>query len=269
MSRISRFLPLMLLMLAGCTSEAMVSQTIYTNANIWTGVPGAPRAEALAVRDGRIVAVGTAEEVAAAGVEQAERVDLGGAFVVPGFIDNHTHFLTGGFQLASVDLRSAASPDEFSERIRLFAAGLPAGRWITGGDWDHEAWGGELPRRDWIDASTAEHPVFVNRLDGHMALANTAALRLAGITRDTRDPDGGTIVRDAATGEPTGVLKDEAMSLVYAVVPEPTEAEYDEALDRAVAHALALGVTQVHDVGSYGGWDDLATFRRAAAAGRL
>ncbi|HEX3129129.1 MAG TPA: amidohydrolase [Thermoanaerobaculia bacterium] len=238
---------------------------IYTNASIWTGVPGAARAEAIAVLDGKIVAVGSAARVAKLAGPATRTIDLGGAFVVPGLIDTHTHFLSGGFQLAGVDLRRATSREDFVRRLGEFAAKQPKGRWINGGDWDHEAWGGELPRRDWIDAVTPDNPVFVNRLDGHMALANSRALELAGVTRDTKDPDGGLIVRDRS-GEPTGILKDEAMPLVARVQPAPSEAEQDEALDRALKHAASQGVTQVHHMGT---WDDLAVFRRAAVRGAL
>ncbi len=253
---------------AACTPAPDALPTVlYTNATFWTGDADQPYIDGLLVQGDRIVgvvAVGANPQAS----EVSDVVDLGGAFVVPGFIDNHTHFLTGGFQLASVDLRSADSPEEFARRIADFAAAQPPGTWITGGDWDHEAWGGELPHRDWIDDATSDYPVFVSRLDGHMALANTRALQLAGLTIDTSAPDGGEIVRDA-DGEPTGVLKDEAMNPVAAVVPVPSDAAFDEALERGIDHALSLGVTQIHDVGSYGGWDDLAVFQRAHAEGRL
>jgi predicted amidohydrolase YtcJ len=147
-----------------------------------------------------------------------------------------------------------------------YGRGLETGTWITGGDWDHELWGGELPHRKWIDAATLTNPVFVSRLDGHMALANSLALEMAGITASTPVPPGGEIVLDPDTGEPTGVLKDEAMSLVTRIIPSPTEEELDKALDDAVAHALSMGVTQTHHVGS---WSDLETFRRARVDGRL
>lgn len=250
-----------------CTaSNSQAPETIYTNASIWTGVPNASRAQALAVRNGEIVAIGSNEEIAKLRSDSTRVVDLNDAFVVPGFMDSHTHFMSGGFQLASVDLRDAKSPAEFARRIQDFAKNLPEGRWLIGGDWDHEMWGGELPHREWIDQLTPQHPVFVNRLDGHMALANSKTLQLAGIDRNTPDPEGGTIVRDPQTKEPTGILKDEAMALVYRIMPEPSEAEQDEAFARASAHALARGVTQVHDMG---GWSDLATYRRAQARGEL
>jgi predicted amidohydrolase YtcJ len=165
-----------------------------------------------------------------------------------------------------VDLRDADSREEFARRILEFAQTVEAGTWITGGDWDHEAWGGELPRRDWIDAATLLHPVFVTRLDGHMGLANSLALELAGIDGNTPVPEGGEIVFDPVTGEPTGVLKDEAMGLVTRVIPEATADEMDAALDAAIRYALSQGVTQTHHMGT---WADLETFRRAEAEGRL
>lgn len=248
-----------LFVLSSC--NGIPPDTIYTNGVVWTGQDSIGVVEALAVGGGRIVAVGTSSELEALAGPETEVVDLGSRFVVPGFIDNHVHFLQGGFQLASVDLRDAATPEEFARRIRLHSEELPSGSWITGGDWDHELWGGELPDRDWIDDVTSDHPVFVSRLDGHMALANSLALDKAGITSDTSDPDGGTIVR-RRDGIPTGVLKDEAMSLVYRVLPDPRPGEFDAALDRAIEHAVSLGVTQVHDVGSFGGWTDLEVYRR-------
>ncbi|MCB9288015.1 MAG: amidohydrolase [Lewinellaceae bacterium] len=251
-----------------CQPSGPVADTIYHNARIWTGDSKQPSASVLGVKDGKVLFVG--EDYEGYQGPETELIDVEGRLLIPGFIDNHTHFLEGGFQLASVELRSAQTPAEFIQRLANFAGQLPDdGRWITGGNWDHEAWGGELPRREWIDSVSAGHPVFVSRLDGHMALANTQVLELAGITRDTPDPQGGTIVKDTQTGEPTGILKDEAMSLVYPVMPDRTEAELDEALQRAVQHALSLGVTQVHDVSSFGGWTDLATYRRAHEKGEL
>lgn len=256
-----------LLLLAGCSAGPHEpADTLYTNATVWTG-SGTP-ATAFAVTGDEIVWVGELDAADTVRGAATEVVDLNGAFVVPGFIDNHTHFLTGGFNLASVQLRDADSPEEFARRIGEFAATQPPGRWILGGDWDHEAWGGELPDRSWIDELTPDNPVFISRLDGHMALANTAALEAAGITAETPVPDGGEIVR-RYDGTPTGVLKDDAMSPVWAVVPAPTLDERLEMIDRAQQHAVSKGVTQIHDVGSYGGWEDLEAFRAAHAAGDL
>jgi predicted amidohydrolase YtcJ len=256
-------------LLSSCAAPS--PDIIYVDGVVWTGDAETPWAEAIAVADGKILKVGTDEEIRrfAGSSTDTDIVDLEGAFVVPGFIDNHTHFLYGGFQLAGVQLRDAASKDTFVTRIERFAGSISPQQWITGGDWDHEAWGGELPERSWIDDVTKENPVFVSRLDGHMALANSLTLKLAGITADTPDPEGGTIVRNPRTGEPTGVLKDEAMSLVYSVMPDPSPLELRTALDRATEHALSLGVTQVHDVGSFGGWMDLEAFRQARSEGNL
>jgi predicted amidohydrolase YtcJ len=184
---------------------------------------------------------------------------------VPGFIDTHVHFVDGGFRLASVQLRDARTRDEFVSRIKAFAATVPAGTWITGGDWDHSLWGGELPTREWIDAATPNHPVWINRLDGHMSLANGAALEAAGVTRATPAVPGGEIVR-GANGEPTGVLKDNAMGLVDKVVPAPSDEMRDRALHAAMKYVNEQGVTSVHNMGT---WDDLATFARARQGNAL
>jgi predicted amidohydrolase YtcJ len=184
--------------------------------------------------------------------------------MLPGFIDDHTHFVSGGFQLMSVDLRDAKTPDEFAKRIKEYADKNP-GRWITGGDWDHELWGGELPRKEWIDQFTQQNPVFVTRYDGHMGLANSLALKLAGITRETPDPPGGLIVRDE-TGEPTGILKDEAMSLVYKVIPEPTLEERINAIKLALEEAKKYGLTGIHDIGTS---EDLRAYQELYKRGEL
>ena len=238
---------------------------VFRGGVVWTGVSGAGSAEGLAVKDGRIAAVGSDADIEGMIGESTTIIDLHGRAMVPGFIDSHTHFISGGFQLSSVDLRDADSPEEFARRIGDFAAGLPAGAWITGGDWDHEMWGGQLPRREWIDALTPDNPVFVQRLDGHMALANSLAMAAGEVTADTPDPAGGTIIRDA-DGHLAGVFKDGAMALVSRAIPPSTEDELDGALQAAAAHALSLGVTQVHDMG---GWEGMAAYQRAQVAGEL
>ncbi|MBK5299342.1 MAG: amidohydrolase [Vicinamibacteria bacterium] len=260
---------------AGCSSEpstppatdAQPSAPVtlaVVNARVWTGDPAKSWAEALAVSGEEIVAVGTSDEIRqrAAGVTP---IDAAGRLIVPGFIDTHVHFVEGGFRLASVQLRDARTRDEFVSRIKTFAATVPAGTWITGGDWDHSLWGGEPPTRAWIDAATPDHPVWINRLDGHMALANGAALKAAGVTRATKNVAGGEIVRDAR-GEPSGLLKDNAMGLVDRVVPDPSDAMRDRALTAAMKHVAGQGVTSVHNMGV---WSDLATFARARRANVL
>jgi predicted amidohydrolase YtcJ len=242
-----------------------VPDLVLRDGVVWTGVEGRETAEAVAISEGRIVAVGSNSTIDPLSDDSTRVVQLAGRAVTPGFIDAHTHFVSGGFQLSSIDLRDADTPEEFADRIESFAAGAPPGTWITGGGWDHELWGGELPQRRWIDARTPDHPVFVQRLDIHMALANRVALQAAGVTSATEDPPGGSIVRDEH-GEPTGILKDEAMDLVLRVMPTRTERQLDEALDAAAHHALSLGVTQIHDMGS---WANLATYQRAQTQGRL
>ncbi len=259
-----------LLVVGGCGEAdapvpAAAADLVITSARIWTGEPEMPWAEALAVRGERIAAVGSDADVAPLIGPDTERIDAPPGIVVPGFIDTHVHFLTGGFALSSVQLRDARTPDEFTRRIADYTATLAPGEWVLNGDWDHEHWGGELPTRDWIDGWTADNPVMINRLDGHMVLANSKALDLAGVTADTPDVPGGEIVRDA-DGNPTGVLKDNAMSLVERVVPEPTSAQLDRALAAASAYVLAQGVTTVHDMD---GWRSLETYRRAQSADAL
>jgi predicted amidohydrolase YtcJ len=238
---------------------------IFVGGEIWTADSNLSTVGGVAVHGDTIIAVGTESEIRDLAGPSTESVELDGRFLMPGFIDTHTHFLEGGFRLASVNLREAATPEEFARILEEFSRTVPPGTWILGGDWDHELWGGSLPDRSWIDAVTPEHPVFVTRLDWHMALANTRALEQAGIEPGTPDPAGGEIVRDS-DGRLTGVLKDEAMPLVYASVPEPTEAERDSALAAAMRHAAARGVTSVHDMGD---WAGLATYRRARQRGDL
>jgi predicted amidohydrolase YtcJ len=247
--------------------EPMRADAVYLNGSFFTLDPAHPRAEALAVRGGEIAAVGSKAAILALAGPQTRREDLGGGFVLPGFIDSHVHFINGGLSLLAVQLRNAASRQEFAARIAAEASRRPAGEWILNGDWDHQLFRPvELPRRDWIDSVTPEHPVCVNRLDGHMVLCNGLALAKAGITRMTQAPPGGEIVRDPLTGEPTGILKDAAMDLVYRVVPEPTADERRRALDAALRYAAERGVTSVHDVSGEVGLDLYQEYRRA---GRL
>ncbi len=245
----------------------MSRPTLFTGGPIWTGGLQPRHVEAVLVEHGQVIAVGPREALRGASgpSEPPVEFDLEGRALLPGFVDAHTHFLTGGRKLACVDLRSARTPAEMVERVARFAARHPPGEWIVGGDWDHENWGGELPSREWIDAATPQHPVWIHRLDIHMTLSNSLVLERAGIDRDTPDPPGGTIVRDA-DGEPTGVLKDTAMELVGRHLPEPTDADRDRWLQAAARHALAAGLTQIHDVD---GWASLHAYRRAHASGHL
>src|SRR5438128_2173683 len=203
--------------------SGFAADLIIANRNIRTMDRNHPTTEAIAIHGNRIIAVGSNDEIKKLAGPNTKVIDAKGQLVLPGFNDAHVHFMSGGFQLSSVDLRDASSQPEFAERIRTFADKLPPGRWITGGDWDHERWpDAKLPTKELIDRFTPNTPVFVNRLDGHMALANSLALKLADVTRQTLDPPGGIIVRDPKTGEPTGVLKDAAQSFVWKVFPPPS-----------------------------------------------
>jgi predicted amidohydrolase YtcJ len=242
------FSTMLLLASLGMANAQPAASLVLLNGKIWTVNEAQARAEAVACLGNRIVAVGSNGEIRKWIGAGTETIDLGGKLVLPGFNDAHVHFFSGGENLAGVQLRAAKSEDEFRARIAQFAAKQPAGRWITGGDWDHENWTpARLPTRQLIDAVTAGHPVFVSRLDGHMALANSQALQLAGITRDTPDPPGGTIVRDAA-GEPTGVLKDAAMGPVVRAIPAPSEDQIADAVRAAMRYAAENGVTSVQDM---------------------
>jgi len=266
MRKILLFIVTVILFFSCNQPEKEAANKIYFNAKIWTGDSANAWAEAIAIKGNEIVYVG--KDYQSFKGANTEMIDLGGKLMTPGFIDNHTHFLSGGYNLSAVDLRKAKTPQEFISILKAFCQKQNDDRWILGGDWDHEAWGGELPSRGWIDSVTGNHPLFVNRYDGHMALANSKALELAGINKHTKVPAGGEMKKDAK-GEYTGVLKDEAMGLLNKVIPDPSEKELDEYLEAAMQHAFENGVTQVHDVASYGGWIDLATYRRNYANKKL
>ena len=236
------------------------------NARIWTGNPKRPWAEAIAVRGDRIAAVGSTAEIRKMMGTSAKVIDAHGQMLVPGFNDAHVHIISAGRGLSSVKLRDAATPAEFIARIKAYAKTIPKGAWITDGDWDHTLWGGELPTRQWIDSVTPDNPVWVARLDGHMSLANSAALAAAHVTKATPEVEGGLIVRDAS-GEPTGLLKDNAQGLVDDSMPNPPPEVADRAFDAAMHFLAERGVTSAQNMG--GSWDDLAIFERAHKAGRM
>ena len=223
---------------------SVAAPLVLRGGTIWTG-KGRPRARSLAIAEGRVRALDGAAEQAIG--PRTRVVDLRGRLAVPGFNDAHVHFLEGGLALLSADLRDARDEADMARRLGARARTLPPGEWITGGQWDHEAWPSRrLPTREPVDAEAPAHPVFVRRLDGHMALASSLALRMAGITRDTPDPPGGTIEKDAR-GEPTGVLKDKAMDLLRAAMPPRSPERMRLAVQAAMADAARLGVTTVQD----------------------
>lgn len=266
-----------------CVSVALLSAALVTLASacgpsdpppdlivlgrIWTGDSTTPWAQGVAIRGDRIVALGDRDTIVAMGTSGTVTLDNGANLVTPGLQDDHAHFFAGGFQLVSVELRDAATPEEFIRRIGAFVKTVPEGAWVQGGNWDHERWpGATLPTAAWIDSVTGNIPVFVSRLDGHMALANSAAMRMAGVTSAIPTPPGGEIVRHR-NGEPTGVFKDAAMDLVAAAIPAPTPEQLDSALVGAMRHAASVGVTAVSHVSA--SWEEVAALRRARAQGRL
>ena len=240
---------------------------VVANAKVWTVDPARPRAEAVAIVGERIAAVGTAAEIDAWRGPATKVIDARGRFVMPGFNDAHIHLIEGGMQLDNVDLKDAASLEEFARRIGERAAATPKGEWILGGNWDEQAWmPAVLPTKALIDPVTPDTPVFVGRYDLHMGLANSVALTLAGITAKTPDPPGGAIVRDAR-GNPTGILKDAAMSYVQRVIPDATPERRQRALKRALEHMAVLGVTSVQDMGP--AQADMALYASLADKGEL
>ena len=244
-----------------------LAELVLVSAKIWTGDPARPQAQALAVSGGRIVAVGSNADVAPFEGPKTRVLDARGRRVVPGFIDAHTHMTMGGLNLLAVDLRHTKDPAEFTRQLAVFAKTRPPGQWITDGAWDHEQWvPSRLPTKELLDPATGDRPVCLQRQDGHMMVCNSRALKLAGITRDTPDPPGGVVVRDAK-GEPTGVLKDAAMDAVAAVRPARTEAELEDALRAAMGEAARVGVTSVQDLP--GTSRDLDAWEKLRAAGAL
>lgn len=249
------------------TAEPFRADLLIVNANVRTLDEAQPQAEAVAIFRNRIAAVGSNEAIAQAAGTGTQVIDAEGRLLLPGFNDAHVHMAAGGFELSNVDLRDADSREEFVERIRRHAERLPEGRWIVGMSWDHERWpGAPLPRREWIDAVTPENPVALSRLDGHMLLANSLALELAGITKETPDPPGGTIERDAETGEPTGLLREAAGSLLSDHIPEEGFEERLEALRAASDLAARLGVTSVQDMS---GAEELPVYQELLRRGGL
>ena len=256
------FLSFVLAINALAQSKA-TADLIIVNAKVWTVDKAHSTAQAVAVLGDHIIAVGSNADVEALRGHDTKVIDAGGKLLLPGFNDAHVHFVGGGLQLDSVQLNDATSTEEFVRRIGEQARKTPKGEWIQGGDWDETKWNSAgLPTRELVDPVTPDNPAFLGRYDGHSALANSAALRLAGITAKTPDPPGGTIVRDAQ-GNPTGDLKDAAKDIVLRVIPPLSHDQRLRAMRRALEYAASLGVTSVQhmndeesdsfaDIGAYG-----------------
>jgi predicted amidohydrolase YtcJ len=243
-------------------ARAQAPERTWINGQVWTGDPARPWAEALAVRGDLIVAVGTTAEVRRLLPPKAEVVDLRGRFVAPGFNDAHLHFLVQ----ERADLDGATSEAEIVSRLQAWAAAHPESPWILGRGWGYGAFGATGPHRRLVDAVVGDRPMFLSDRDGHSALVNSKALALAGVTRDTADPVGGVVVKDAA-GEPTGLLKESASDLVGRLVPEPSTEERYQALLRLLDRAASYGLTSVQNAS----FDeaDWPAYERVAAEGRL
>ena len=252
---------------AAAASAQCMADVVIVNARVHTVDAARPSAEAIAICGDTISHVGSTADVRKLAGARTRVIDAGGRLVVPGFNDAHVHLISGAKEIVGVDLRPAKDPADLARRLRDHAATLPKGRWITGGYWDHEAWPDkQLPTRAQIDAVTPDHPVFVQRLDGHMALANTRALELAGVTNATQAPDGGTIVRDRS-GAPAGVFKDNAMDLVSRAIPPDTPEETLEKAAAALKLAASVGVTTIQDMTASAG--ELRAYQTLRARGEL
>ncbi|XP_030488961.2 protein LONG AFTER FAR-RED 3 [Cannabis sativa] len=249
---------------------------ILTNALIFTSDDTIPFADSMAIRRGTLLRVGNYSSLKAVVGSGTKELNLNGKIVVPGFIDSHVHLISGGLQLMQLQFRGVNKKDEFVRRIAESVQNRKPGSWILGGGWNNDLWGGDLPTASWIDDITPNNPVWLPRTDGHMGLANSVALKLAGINNSSKDPDGGTIMR-TASGVPTGLLIDSAMKLVVSYVPELSIDQRREALQRASSLALMKGVTTVVDFGRYfpgtsvdRPWEDLSdVYQWADSSGKM
>jgi predicted amidohydrolase YtcJ len=272
------------------TASNLVAQTaaplakadiIFTHANVYTGVvaatssPGAPsgasfgsttRAEAIAVLGDRILAVGTRDDIAKMKGPQTKMVDLGGHFVMPGFNDAHMHLASAGLEKLNVNLVGTKTLDEFRDRLHAKVEAAGPGEWVVGEGWDETLWPVKVPPTRWdLDEVSGNHPVFLVRVDGHIAVANTRALQLASVTVASRDPDGGKIDRDEA-GTPTGILREKAQGAVWAVIPKPTREKRRSAIELALADLASHGITSAQDFSS---WEDFQIYEDLEREGKL
>ncbi len=242
------FISIIIFSCANQDANENATNLLLFNGKIFTVDRANPWADACAIKDGKFLAVGDSDSMASFAGKNTEKIDLKGRLVLPGFNDAHVHFSDGGFYLLGIELRDARDEQDFAQKIKDYVGTINKGEWITGGNWDHEAWPSQKhPTKELIDAATKDNPVFVQRLDGHIALANSLALKMAGITKDTPNPQGGEIAKDHVTGEPTGILKDAAQSLVYSVIPDYSKDQVKKAIIAAMKHANEFGVTSIQD----------------------
>jgi predicted amidohydrolase YtcJ len=259
---------LMIMATLSANAESKPSATlVVTNAAVYTVDKQHPKAEAVAVIGDRIVAVGSRAEIDLWRGPQTKVIDAGGKLLLPGFDDAHVHFIQGGAQLEQVQLNDAATPEEFAKRIAAQVKKTPKGEWVLGGRWDETKWPKpDLPTKALVDPVTGDTPIFVERYDGHEALANSTAMKLAGIDAKTSDVAGGVIVRDAS-GNPTGVFKDAAMPLMYKAIPPMTHEQRLRAARAAMKHAASVGVTSVQHMNPE--FADVSAYSELAEKGEL
>ena len=267
MKTLCRLIGIFLLALPVAAQSKPAADLIINHAKIWTVDASRPEAQALAVLGDRIVAVGSNDDIDQWRGTNTRVIDAGGKLLLPGFNDAHVHFVDGGASLDRVQLKDAATPQEFARLIGEQAKKVEKGEWVLGGEWDETKWTpANLPTKDLIDSLTPNTPVFVTRYDGHESLANSIVLRLAGITAKTPDPPGGVIVRDAQ-GNPTGVVKDAAQNLIYKVVPPFTHDQLVRVVKRAMAHAASVGVTSVQHMNP--DYEDIAVYSELLDRGEM
>jgi predicted amidohydrolase YtcJ len=245
----------------------MQADLVLYNGNIHTMDAAMPRAQAIAVAGNRVLALGSDAEVQALLSSKGRAVDLMGHTVVPGFTDSHVHFMSYGFSLREIDLAQVPTLEEALARVAARAETVPTGQWLTGRGWDHSLWaGGAFPTRQDLDAVAPEHPVWLRRKCGHAGWANTRALELAGVTAETPDPPGGAIDRDRETGQPTGILKERAMDLMFRLFDEPPVDEAADAIETGMINAHQQGLVGIHTME---GAVAFRAFQRLRASGEL
>ncbi len=234
------------------SADPPISMAI-TNARVWTGNLDQPQARIILISGERIVRVGDDTLLDNIPKGSVTIIDAGGRRVIPGLVDCHAHIISGGLALDRLQLREASSQADFIRRVKEHAAKLKPKEWVKGRGWSVESWANPAePTKEWIDAASGNRPALLTRMDGHQALANSKALAMAGITKDTPDPTGGVIVRDSKTGEPTGILKDAASGLVGRLIPESSNMQKLPALQDAKALFNRYGVTMIHDMSGPG-----------------
>ncbi|KAK9055991.1 hypothetical protein SSX86_027078 [Deinandra increscens subsp. villosa] len=257
-------------------SSETAADLLVTNGTIYTSDSSLLFADSMAIRDGRILRIGNHSFVQEVSGHGTKELNLEGKIVVPGFIDSHVHLLFGGLQMARVEVRGVNTKDRFIGKVKEAVKDMKEGTWLLGGGWNNDLWGGELPSASWIDDVTPHHPVWLSRMDGHMGLANSVALKIAGVTSNMQDPVGGTIGRNE-DGEPTGLMIDSAMKVMLSCIPEVSVEERRQALNRASKYALMRGVTTVVDFGRYfpgssveHSWEDFSdVYKWADSTGRM